>query len=93
MTGTCEHCGEQFGIEIFHSGFAEISYAYCDKWEDSHSIVLEQILATRHAQGNGCVALPTAYRLIHDVLACLCRNSCRINGSLWPAPCIVTCAA
>lgn len=30
MTGTCEHCGEVFGIDIFHCGFSDSSYAYCD---------------------------------------------------------------
>jgi DNA-directed RNA polymerase subunit RPC12/RpoP len=30
MIGTCEHCGENFTIELFHNGFAESSYAYCD---------------------------------------------------------------
>jgi hypothetical protein len=29
-TGICEHCTENFAIEIFHSGFSDISYAYCD---------------------------------------------------------------
>jgi len=29
-TGVCEHCAENFGIEIFHNGFGDSSYAYCD---------------------------------------------------------------
>jgi hypothetical protein len=29
-TGVCEHCMEKFGIEIFHNGFGDSSYAYCD---------------------------------------------------------------
>jgi hypothetical protein len=30
-TGVCEHCMEKFGIEIFHNGFGDSSYAYCDR--------------------------------------------------------------
>lgn len=30
MTGICEHCGAEFKIEIFHNGFGDSSYAYCD---------------------------------------------------------------
>lgn len=30
MTGTCDQCGEKFKIEIFHNGFGDSSYAYCD---------------------------------------------------------------
>ena len=30
MTGTCEHCRAQFAIEIFHNGFGDTSYAYCE---------------------------------------------------------------
>ena len=30
MTGRCEPCGENFTIEIFHNGFGDTSYAYCD---------------------------------------------------------------
>ena len=30
MVGTCEHCGEKFNLELYHCGFAEWSYAYCD---------------------------------------------------------------
>lgn len=30
-TGTCEHCGKQFGYCLFHCGFGDCSYAYCDK--------------------------------------------------------------
>src|SRR5689334_9618746 len=31
MIGTCEHCNKSFNCEIFHCGFAESSYAYCDR--------------------------------------------------------------
>jgi hypothetical protein len=31
MTGTCEHCGEDFTIELFHNGFGDNSHAYCEK--------------------------------------------------------------
>ena len=30
MTGMCEHCCETFEIELFHNGFGDTSYAYCD---------------------------------------------------------------
>jgi len=30
MIGTCDHCGENFEFEIFHNGFGDTSYAYCD---------------------------------------------------------------
>ena len=30
-TGVCEHCAEHFDIEIFHNGFGDSSYAYCDR--------------------------------------------------------------
>ena len=30
MMGTCDQCGEKFKIEIFHNGFGDSSYAYCD---------------------------------------------------------------
>ena len=30
MTGMCEFCERDFAIEIFHNGFGETSYAYCD---------------------------------------------------------------
>jgi hypothetical protein len=30
MIGTCDQCGEKFKIEIFHNGFGDSSYAYCD---------------------------------------------------------------
>ena len=29
--GTCEHCGRPFGYWLCHSGFADCSYAYCEK--------------------------------------------------------------
>src|ERR1700733_13103601 len=28
-TGSCEHCAASFGVEIFHNGFGDSSYAYC----------------------------------------------------------------
>lgn len=31
MTGTCEHCGGTFAIEIFHNGFGDSSYTYCER--------------------------------------------------------------
>jgi hypothetical protein len=30
VTGSCEPCAASFGIEIFHNGFGDSSYAYCD---------------------------------------------------------------
>jgi len=30
MIGTCDKCGESFKFEIFHNGFGDTSYAYCD---------------------------------------------------------------
>ena len=29
--GRCEHCTETFGYRIYHCGFGDCSYAYCDK--------------------------------------------------------------
>jgi hypothetical protein len=29
-SGVCEHCHANFAIEIFHNGFGDTSYAYCD---------------------------------------------------------------
>src|SRR5438067_3460794 len=31
MTGSCEHCGAKFQIELVHNGFNESSYAYCNQ--------------------------------------------------------------
>ncbi len=31
--GKCEHCGEGFSYELWHTGFSELSYAYCDSCE------------------------------------------------------------
>ena len=29
-TGTCEHCGKEFGYYLVHNGFNDSAYAYCD---------------------------------------------------------------
>jgi hypothetical protein len=29
--GRCEHCTKSFGYELYHCGFGDCSYAYCDK--------------------------------------------------------------
>ena len=31
FTGTCEHCAKSFGYLLFHCGFGDCSYAYCNK--------------------------------------------------------------
>jgi hypothetical protein len=31
MTGKCEHCAAEFQFQIFHCGFGDCSYAYCER--------------------------------------------------------------
>jgi hypothetical protein len=31
MIGKCEHCAAEFQFQIFHCGFGECSYAYCER--------------------------------------------------------------
>ena len=30
-SGTCEHCAATFAYDLFHCGFSELAYAYCDR--------------------------------------------------------------
>jgi hypothetical protein len=30
-SGHCEHCSEAFAYQLYHSGFGDFSYAYCDR--------------------------------------------------------------
>lgn len=30
-SGTCEHCATRFAYDLFHAGFSELAYAYCDR--------------------------------------------------------------
>ena len=39
-TGTCEHCQQQFGYYLVHSGFNDSVYAYCDSCGKTASLSL-----------------------------------------------------
>jgi hypothetical protein len=30
-SGTCEHCAARFAYDVFHAGFSELAYAYCER--------------------------------------------------------------
>jgi hypothetical protein len=75
--GVCEHCAKKFSYSLFHNGFGDSAYGYCDRC--SYTVILSGWTKTP-ADAKLKIQAPITKEIESFLKACPCGGAFRAPG-------------